>query len=74
MTHDFHQQTTIAQFTKQAGAYTKISAHSNALEQLVQLSGVQVNDYVLAALQPGRVFQHPDQSIHYPISIYVAQK
>src|SRR5262245_11901221 len=47
MNHDNHQQTIIAQFTKQAGAYTNISAHSDALEKLVQLSGLHENDYVL---------------------------
>lgn len=42
-----HQQITIAQFSKQAGAYTSIPSHSDALDQLVILSGADKQDTVL---------------------------
>jgi ubiquinone/menaquinone biosynthesis C-methylase UbiE len=47
MTNEAHKQEIIAQFSKQAGAYTAIAAHSDALEKLVRLSEVNKTDTVL---------------------------
>lgn len=47
MTHDKHTQTIIDQFSQQAGAYTAITAHSNALDRLIELSQVTPADTVL---------------------------
>jgi ubiquinone/menaquinone biosynthesis C-methylase UbiE len=47
MTHDTHTRAIIDQFSKQAGAYTAITAHSDALDRLLQISRVQADDTVL---------------------------
>src|SRR5437764_11780814 len=47
MTNQAHKQEIIAQFSQQAGAYTAITAHSDALDILIHLSGVKPTDTVL---------------------------
>jgi ubiquinone/menaquinone biosynthesis C-methylase UbiE len=47
MTHDTHTRAIIDQFSQQAGAYTAITAHSDALDKLLQISRVQADDTVL---------------------------
>ena len=47
MTNQLHTQEIITQFSQQAGAYTAIAAHSNALDRLIHLSGVKTTDTVL---------------------------
>lgn len=47
MTHDRHTRAIIDQFSQQAGAYTAITAHSDALDKLLQISRVQAEDTVL---------------------------
>jgi len=47
MTNQAHKQEIIDQFSQQAGAYTAITAHSDALDRLIHLSGVKATDTVL---------------------------
>jgi ubiquinone/menaquinone biosynthesis C-methylase UbiE len=47
MTSQAHKQEIIAQFSQQASAYTAITAHSDALDRLINLSGVKATDTVL---------------------------
>jgi ubiquinone/menaquinone biosynthesis C-methylase UbiE len=47
MTHHTHTQAIIDQFSQQAGAYTAITAHSDALDKLLHISQVQADDTVL---------------------------
>lgn len=47
MTPNTHNRTIIDQFSQQAGAYTHIAAHSNALDKLVHITQVGPTDTVL---------------------------
>jgi ubiquinone/menaquinone biosynthesis C-methylase UbiE len=47
MTQSTHNRTIIDQFSQQAGAYTNIAAHSNALDKLLHLTQVGPADTVL---------------------------
>jgi len=47
MTNQAHKQEIIDQFSQQAGAYSAITAHSDALDRLIHLSSVKATDTVL---------------------------
>lgn len=42
-----HNKNIVKQFSKQASGYTSITSHSNALEKLIQISGITKEDTVL---------------------------